>query len=176
MRQKSKVESKMSSLEEIRYSDESNPIDYIESLADRYQWEFSRIAEDVLTVTVQADWNVYTIYMTWSEIDLTLKVICEYAMEMPEERHTDILEIVNLANGTCGVGGFAYWKSDRRIVYRHTLMLGGSSLAQQDVNNLQMAAITACERFYPAFMMVAMGDKCPDDAIGLAITEHCIFA
>ena len=58
------------------------------------------------------------------------------------------------------------------MVFRYGLVLaGGQIVAPEQIDKLIAYAVTASERFYPAFQLVAWGDHTPEDAMGVAIAE-----
>jgi hypothetical protein len=57
-------------------------------------------------------------------------------------------------------------------MYRHAFPLRGvDNLVPQQVEDLLDNAITACEKFYPAFQYVIWGGKDPKQAIEASILE-----
>lgn len=58
------------------------------------------------------------------------------------------------------------------MVWRYGLLLsGGQIAASEQVDQMIRTAVAACERFYPAFQLVAWADRPPEDALKLAITQ-----
>ena len=50
-------------------------------------------------------------------------------------------------------------------------MAGGQMVGAEQIDRLISAAVSAAERFYPAFQLVAWGDQSPEDAMHVAIAE-----
>ena len=48
---------------------------------------------------------------------------------------------------------------------------GGATAGPDQINHMISQAITSCERFYPAFQLVAWADRTPLDAMGIAMAE-----
>lgn len=67
-------------------SDDLHPIDIVEHIAEHYDWEFDRIADDQIAMAVQGQWKTYSVTLAWSNYDETLKLVCTYEMDPPEER------------------------------------------------------------------------------------------
>ena len=58
------------------------------------------------------------------------------------------------------------------MVWRYGLLLSGAQIAApEQIDQMIQAAVSACERFYPAFQLVAWADRAPDEALKLAIAQ-----
>ncbi|ATG49322.1 MULTISPECIES: YbjN domain-containing protein [Celeribacter] len=160
------------SLIEQSFSTEIHPIDLCEHLCEYNDWEFDRVAEDQIAMAVEGQWRTYSITLAWSEYDETLRLICTFEMEPPEEKLPQIFDVLNRANDQIWTGAFTYWHEQRLMVYRYGLVLSGGQIASpEQVDRLIGAAVGAAERFYPAFQLVAWSDRSPEDAMDVAIRE-----
>ncbi|TCP62992.1 hypothetical protein EV663_101255 [Rhodovulum bhavnagarense] len=162
----------MSLSEDFLQTEELHPIDIVEHLAEHREWEFDRVADDQIAMAVEGQWRTYSITLAWSAYDETLRLICTFEMEPPEDRLAALYETLNLANDMCWGGGFTYWRDQRLMVWRYGLMLsGGQVAAPEQIERLISTAVLTAERFYPAFQLVAWGDQGPQQAIQVAIAE-----
>ena len=153
-------------------TDDTHPIDMVETLAAHRAWEFDRLGNDQIAMAVEGQWRSYSLTLAWSGADETLRLICTFEMEPPEARLPQIHEIINAANDLCWSGSFIYWAAQRLMVWRYGLLLSGEQIAApEQIEQMIRAAIAGCERFYPAFQLVAWADRCPDDALKLAIAQ-----
>lgn len=153
-------------------SDEIHPIDIVETLAEHHAWEFDRVGDDQIAMQVEGQWRSYSLTLAWSSADETLRLICTFEMEPPAARMAELYEILNLANDMVWSGGFAYWQQQGLMVWRYGLLLtGGQMAASEQIDRMIHAAVAGCERFYPAFQLVAWADRAPEAALELAITR-----
>jgi hypothetical protein len=153
-------------------SGEIHPIDIVESLAAHRKWDFERASEDQIVMSVEGSWRNYSITLAWSENDETLRMICTFDMEPPREKLSKLYEALNLANDSCWSGGFSFWKDHRMMVYRYGLVLsGGATATSEQIDQLLNEAVTACERYYPAFQLACWGDQSPVAAMDVAIAQ-----
>ena len=160
------------SLMEQSFATEIHPIDLCEHLAEYNDWEFDRVAEDQIAMAVEGQWRTYSITLAWSDYDETLRLICTFEMEPPEEKLPQIYEVLNRANDQIWTGAFTYWPEQRLMVYRYGLVLSGGQIAvAEQVDRLIAAAVGASERFYPAFQLVAWSDRTPAESMDVALTE-----
>ena len=159
-------------LSEDLLSDEIHPIDIVETLAQHHAWEFDRVGDDQIAMAVEGQWRSYSLTLAWSGRDETLRLICTFEMEPPEARMAELYEVLNLANDMMWSGGFTYWRPQSLMVWRYGLLLSGKQIAApEQIDQMIHAAVGACERFYPAFQLVAWADRAPEDALKLAINQ-----
>lgn len=162
----------MSLSEDFLHSEDLHPIDIVETLAEHHDWDFDRITEDQIAMAVEGQWRTYSITLAWSHQDETLRLICTFEMEPPQERMAEIYEILNRCNDMVWSGAFTYWAEQRLMVWRYGLVLaGGQGAGPEQIDRLIGQAVTAAERFYPAFQLVAWGDHTPEAALQVAMAE-----
>ena len=159
-------------LSEHILEEDIHPIDIVEHLAEHNDWDFDRIGDDQIAMAVEGQWRTYSITLAWSDYDETLRLICTFEMEPPEDKLPGIYETLNRANDMCWSGAFTYWADQRLMVYRYGLVLSGGQMANpEQIDTLIGSAVGSAERFYPAFQLVAWGDQCPEEAVNVAIAE-----
>lgn len=162
----------MEAVEHTFLSEDLHPIDIVESLAERRAWDFDRVAEDQIAMAVEGRWRTYSVSLVWSDHDETLRLICSFEMKPPEETMAPMAVAIGLANDECWTGGFGLWAEQGLMVYRYGLtMAGGAAATAGQIDAMVRRAVGACERFYPAFQLVAWGGEAPERALGVAIAE-----
>jgi len=162
----------MSLSEQDLSTEELHPIDIVEHLAEHNEWDFDRVADDQIAMAVVGQWRTYSITLAWSAYDETLRLICTFEMEPPEERLPALYDALNRTNDMCWAGAFTYWQEQRLMVYRYGLVLTGGQIANpEQIDTMIAAAVMSAERYYPAFQLVAWGDRSADEAMQVAIAE-----
>lgn len=155
-----------------QYFDELHPIDVVEDLAAHHQWQFDRISDEQIAMTVEGQWRNYAITLAWSEHDETLRLVCTFEMSPPEDRVEALYGLLNEMNDQCWAGAFTYWADQKVMVYRYGLLLAGGQCATLDqIDTMVNAALLSSERFYPAIQLVTWGQKTPAQALEVAIAE-----
>ncbi|PCD78097.1 YbjN domain-containing protein [Pseudothioclava arenosa] len=158
--------------EDFLFSEDLHPIDVVEHLAEAHDWDFDRVTEDQIAMTVEGQWRTYSITLAWSAQDETLRLISTFEMDPPSERMAELHDLLNRANDMCWTGAFTYWREQRLMVWRYGLLLAGGQGATADqIDRLIGAAVVASERFYPAFQLACWGDQSPEEAMKVAIAE-----
>lgn len=151
-------------------ADDLHPIDLVEHIAEHHEWEFDRIHDDQIAMAFVGQWRTYSITLAWSAYDETLRLICTYDMEPPEDKLPTLFETLNTINDRCWSGAFTWWDKKKLMVYRYGLMLAGDQVAGLDqIDTMIGTAFHACEQYYPAIQLVTWGDKTPQEAIEAAI-------
>jgi len=154
------------------YQEDLHPIDIVEHLAADHDWEFDRVGDDQIAMAVEGRWRTYSITLAWSGYDQTLRMVCTFEMDPPEEKLPALYHLLNEVNDQCWAGAFTYWAEQKLMVYRYGLVMAGAPAVHPDqVDTLIRSAVLSAERFYPAFQLAAWGDRSPRDAMQVAIAE-----
>jgi hypothetical protein len=152
--------------------EEQHPIDIVETLAEERAWDFDRIAADQIAMAIEGNWRTYSVTLAWSSRDETLRLIAAFDMAPPVRRLSALYTTMGLANDRCWSGAFVLWREQKLMAYRYSLNLrGGAQASSAQINDMVRAAVAACERFYPAFQLVAWGGETPEKALGIAMAE-----
>ena len=159
-------------LSEPYLEDDIHPIDIVEHIANHHDWDFDRIGDDQIAMAVEGQWRTYSITLAWSHFDETLRLICTFEMEPPEDKMGAIYEGLNRVNDQCWAGSFSYWAEQKLMVFRYGLVLAGGQVASpEQIDTLIGAAVLSAERYYPAFQLMAWSDKSPEASLQVAIAE-----
>lgn len=162
----------MSVSEDFLLTDDLHPIDIVEDLAANRDWEFDRVTDDQIAMAVEGQWRTYSLTLAWSPQDETLRLICTFEMEPPEDRQSALFDLLNRCNDMVWTGGFTWWAEQKLMVWRYGLCLAGGQVASaEQIDRLINGAVLASERFYPAFQLVAWAGHTPGDAMKVAIAE-----
>jgi hypothetical protein len=158
--------------EHYLHGDDLHPIDVVESLAANHAWDFDRVTEDQIAMTVEGQWRTYALTLAWSAQDETLRLIATFEMDPPSARLDALHDLLNRVNDQVWTGAFTYWREQRLMVWRYGLVLSGGQVAlPEQIDHMIGTAVVAAERFYPAFQLACWGDETPEAAMQVAIAE-----
>ena len=142
-----------------------HPIDIVETLAEERSWDFDRIADDQIAMAIEGSWRTYSVTLAWSAHDESLRLICAFDMAPPARRVAALI-----------AGDVPRQRPllDRRLralarPEADGLPLQPESRRRRDrrrsaqITDMVRAAVAACERFYPAFQLVAWGGETPGE-------------
>ncbi|MCH8465365.1 MAG: YbjN domain-containing protein [Roseinatronobacter sp.] len=162
----------MSAAELFLSSDSLNPIDMVETLAAHHDWDFDRMNEDQIAVAMEGLWRTYSLSLALAPNEHMLRLICTFEMDPPETTMPALYETISRANDMVWSGAFSYWESQRLMVWRYGLLLSEDQPAGIDqIERMITSALSASERFYPAFQLVAWADHSPSAALDIALAE-----
>ncbi len=162
----------MQAVEHEFLTEDIDPIDIVETLAEVREWDFDRVDEDQIAMAVEGQWRTYAVTLARSAHDDTLRLICTFEMQPPEERMDALRRTVEGANERMWTGGFGFWEDQGLMAYRYALTLAGGAVATAgQIDAMLRAAVGACERFYPAFQLAAWGGEEPENALGVAMAD-----
>ncbi len=159
-------------LSEHYLEDDIHPIDIVEHLAAHHEWDFDRISDEQIAMAVEGQWRTYSLTLAWSQYDETLRLVCTFEMEPPEEKLPGLYALLNDVNDQCWAGSFTYWAEQKMMVYRYGLVLAGGQDASPDqIDTMIRAAVLSAERYYPALQLLVWGNRTPQEALQVAIAE-----
>ena len=148
----------MSLAEDYLDTDDLHPIDIVETLAEHHAWEFDRVTDDQIAMAVEGQWRTYSLTLAWNAQDETLRLICTFEMQPPENRLPALYDVLNRCNDMVWTGAFTWWAEQQLMVWRYGLLLSGGQVASaEQIDDLIAAAVMASERFYPAFQLATWG-------------------
>lgn len=153
-------------------SDEIHPIDIVEAVATHHEWDFDRLAEDQIAMSVEGQWRSYSLTLAWSPREEVLRLVCTFDMDPPAEQLPAVYETINLVNDQVWDGSFTFWPAQRLMVWRYGLVLAGEAIASpEQVDQMIRNALAACEQFYPSFQLVGWGGTGPAAALDIAMGQ-----
>ena len=130
-------------LAEAFETEDLHPIDIVEYIAEHHDWEFDRASDNQISMAIEGQWRTYSITLAWNKV-----------------------------NDKCWAGSFSYWTDEKLMVYRYGLILaGGQTASAEQIDTAINVAVTASERYYPAFSMVTWAGHTVDEAMQVAIAE-----
>lgn len=149
-----------------------SPIDIVEDLAEMKRWQVERPTDDQIAMAVSGAWRTYSLSLAWFEPDETLRMVCSFELEAEEEALPEFYKVLDAANDRMWGGVFNYWKDQHLVAFRYGLNLRGGALATwEQVDAMLRSALENCERYYPAFQLVARERAATDTALSAALLE-----
>ena len=139
---------------------EPSPIDLVESLAELRSWDVDRLCEDQIAMAVEGAWKTYSLSLAWCEPDETLRMVCTFDLNVPDDRLAQMYEAIEAANDRIWLGGFNLWREQGLMAFRYGLNLSGSAAStSEQVDAMLKAAVKNCERFYPTFHLISCDER-----------------
>jgi hypothetical protein len=158
--------------EPVEEAEESAPVEMLAQLFEAHGWPCEFVSEDEISGEIQGSWAKYQMRGIWRSEDRVLQLLCLPDIRVAQAKRADAFELLGLINEQLWLGHFDIWSRGGVLLYRHGLMLGEDGLLSLSMAQLAVdAAVSECDRFYPAFQFVLWGDKNPRDALDAALVD-----
>ena len=150
----------------------THPVDVVEQLAALNDWIFDRSAPDEISISVAGHWSQYQVAFTWLAEMEALHVSTAFEFKAPENRRSELRDLIGLINEQLWIGHFEHWVKDNIIMFRHSLLLaGGSEPNEHQCEALMKIATETCERYFQAFQFVVWAGKSARESLDFAMFE-----
>jgi hypothetical protein len=152
--------------------DDAAPVEMLAQLFEAHGWPCEFVSDDEISGEIQGSWANYQVRGIWRAEDRVLQLLCLPDIRVQKEKRADAFELLGLINEQLWLGHFDIWSRGGVLLYRHGLMLGEDGLLSLTMAQVAIdAAVSECDRFYPAFQFVLWGDKTPRDALDAALVD-----
>lgn len=156
------------------FEDVSNPLDGIEELLSAHDWVFSRMNEDELFVQVTGPiGGEYRMLFVWQEDISAMQFTCQMDLSIDRAHRARAANALADINAGLWLGHFNLPSDTNVPEFCHTSLFRGmtSSSGVDHVSDLVDIAFAACERYFPAFEILAGGCTQEDEALSFALLE-----
>ena len=76
-----------------------------------------------------------------------------------------ILELVTSINNQMWLGHFDVWADEGIVLYRNTSLFNRNRVSQEQLDNVMVRAVLACDQFFPAFQYILWAGKNSKEAL-----------
>ena len=130
-------------------NDETDPLEIVENLAEKRDWEFNRIGDDHVAIVIEGLWRNYFMSLSKSHMaDGMIKLVCTFELIAKEKYSDKLYEVLNLINQEVWIGSFSYCQEKELIMFRY-----GVSFTEilnptyEQMSNLLEKSFEYCVRF-----------------------------
>lgn len=148
-----------------------NPLDLMEQVICGHGWNFERCNAAEMAVEAPGKWCDYGLFFSWSAELGAMHFTCAFDLKAPQAQQRPLYELIGMANERMWIGHFSLDQDDGVLLFRHALLLRGTSLSIEVFEDMIDIALTECERFYPAFQFFLWGGQSPADALAVAMLD-----
>jgi hypothetical protein len=132
-----------------------------------------RLAQEELVIDLPAQWCEYRLHFVWIEdleilqIHSTLDLVAKDAPDMGE-----LYKLLSYLNERIMLGHFEIPSDTGCVTYRHSLILRSRTPQTAEfLEELVGITLGECERFYPSFQLVILGNKTADEAASVTMID-----
>lgn len=153
--------------------DSQNPLDSVEEILVSHNWVFSRLNDDELSVRVTGKSCDYDLDFIWQEDLSALQFSITYNLSIPDDKKLQIAQTLLTINQNLWMGHFGLTKEDLSPCFRQTCMMRGivNKSFSEHIEDLVDISLAQCERYYPAFDLLANTHAANDQHISLALMD-----
>ena len=149
-----------------------HPLEVVECMARRNNWEFLRTVDDEITLAVAGRRTNYQASFSWMEDIRVLHFACAFELKVPSPRLLQVRQLLGCINEQLWIGHFDIWQVNGVVMFRHALVLaGGVAASSRQCEAVLGSALDSCERYYPAFQFVVWAGKSAREAMDSAMFE-----
>ena len=158
--------------EPLTNDDDAAPLEMLGQLFEAHGWPCEFVGDEEISGEIQGSWTTYQVRGIWRSDDGVLQLLCLPEIRVPQGKLTAAFELVALINEQLWLGHFDIWSRGGVLLYRHGLMLGSEGMLSLEMAQTAIdAAVSECDRFYPAFQFVLWGDRSPKQALDAALVD-----
>lgn len=143
--------------DETMINEQCNPLDAAEDFLHAQQWNFDRLSEDQLYMSIDGDRGNYKVFLMWDERQSALQLCCEIEVCMPQNRISQAHKLLADVNSDMWLGHFDL-SSDNKTgclapCFRYTSLIRTMEYNQciSHVKDLVNVMLQECERLHNAF-------------------------
>jgi len=149
-----------------------NPLNFIEDFFNSQGWFTERHADDELLAEANGRWDLYRFGFLWRDDLSALSYSCIAQLPNLRCHPSELFEITAKINERLWIGHFDVSVEEPSFAYRYTLPIRQQMNTIHDqIEDLIETAFIECDRFFPAFNFVALGEKSPTEALIASVTE-----
>ncbi len=160
------------------YDDVSNPLDSVEEIMLNNDWQFHRLNDDEMSVTVSGQFSHYKMVFIWQADYSALQFCCAPDLQISPNHMDDALKVINNINASIWLGHFDIrTDTDDNTAFipcfRHTSLFRDqhNSSGMAHMEDLIDIAIHECERNMTAFNLLAQRNHQSKSDMALALME-----
>lgn len=153
-------------------ADLMTPIEVLEQIISAKDWPLDRTDDVELATCVTGSWCDYHLCFSWCEDLAALHLTCTFDIRIPANKHAEMYHALGLVNESLWMGHFDLWNNEGVVMFRHNLPLAGTDGAStEQCEDMINAAISACEKYFPAFQFVLWAGKTAQEAVAASMLE-----
>ena len=162
----------MPSLFDQLHKDIPNPLDKIEDILGANEWEFHRMGDNELLVTLTGRYCDYRLAFIWQADMKGLQVSVQYDFNINPINMHKAGKVLMTINEQAWMGHFEIDANNCAPSYRYTCIFHSNhKSAYEDLENIVDIALAQCETNYAAFNILTGENAANDETLPLALMQ-----
>jgi hypothetical protein len=149
-----------------------SPLCLLEEVFHDYDWNYERDSEHEISAEIEGRWCNYRLFAMWRQDLGSLMLSSLIDVKIPSEKLSPVTILLAAFNPRLWLGHFEITPDYQIPAFRYNLVLkGNTSATLEQIEDIVTAAITECDRLYPALQFVLWGGKTPEEAMMAAMLD-----
>ncbi|MFK7839077.1 MAG: YbjN domain-containing protein [Bdellovibrionales bacterium] len=162
----------MPSLFDTLHKDGVNPLDHIETILHNNDWDYTRMGDNELFVSLNGKFCTYQLIFLWQADMSATQISIQYDMTIGQEKSKQAASTLMAINERAWIGHFEISSDTQKPSFRYNALLNPSSRdAYGQLENIIDFALAQCETNYAAFSILANDSAANDETLPLALMQ-----
>ena len=149
-----------------------DPLERVEEALEAAGWQNDRDEEGTLQAVAETRWGDMGALFAYRPEPAAIHFSLTLDVKPAENKRRTIAELVMLINERLWLGHFDYWMDEGVVIFRYTFSLMDRDEATMgEIRSTMAAAVSAVDRFVPAFNFLIWAGKSPREAVDAAMFE-----
>jgi hypothetical protein len=149
-----------------------DPLERVEEALEEGGWQAERDEEGTLQAVAETRWGDLGALFAYRPVPAAIHFSMTLDVKPQTAKRAQIAELIMMANERLWLGHFDYWADEGVIIFRYTFpMMDRDEPTLGEIRSAMAAAVSATERFVPAFNFLIWAGKSPRDALEAVMFE-----
>lgn len=150
----------------------ADPLERVEEVLEAAGWQYDRDEDGTIQAVAETRWGDMGALFAWRGEPAAIHFSLTLDVKPIDAKQAAIAQLIVMANERLWLGHFDYWSEEGVILYRATFpLLDRAEPSEGEVRATVSAAVSAVDRFVPAFNFLIWAGKTPREAIEAAMFE-----
>jgi len=162
----------MPSLFDTLHKDTPNPLDNIEDILRAIDWDFNRMGDNELLVTLAGKYGDYQLIFLWQADMTALQISVQYNLIISAHNIMNAANILMTINERSWMGHFEIAADTNTPSFRYTTLLNPENKqSYEQLESILDIALAQCETNYAAFSLLSADTAANNDTLPLALMQ-----
>ncbi|MAN65962.1 MAG: YbjN domain-containing protein [Parasphingorhabdus sp.] len=149
-----------------------DPLDRVEEALEIAGWQHERDEEGTIQAVAETRWGDMGALFAFRPEPAAIHFSVTLDIKPVADKRRQLSELIIMANERLWLGHFDYWADEGVVIFRYTFsMMDRDEASLGEIRSTIAAAVSAVDRFVPAFNFLIWAGKSPREAIDAVMFE-----
>lgn len=149
-----------------------DPLERVEEALEVVGWQHERDDEGTLQAVAETRWGDMGALFAYRPEPAAIHFSLTLDIKPVAAKRNQLSQLVIMANERLWLGHFDYWSDEGVVIFRYTFpLMDRDEVSLGEIRAAIAAAVSAVDRFVPAFNFLIWAGKSPRDAIDAVMFE-----